>query len=295
MNASGTTIRDEDIIDSRELMSRLLARKWWILGSVLVFTTAFTAAAFLMTPIYRATTVLAPANTSQNSGGLGALGQLGGIASLAGINVTSKGSVTDEALAVLKSRGFTEQFIVDEHLMPKLFAGRWDAATGTWKGRPPTPARAYKYFNDRIRSVDQDKKTGLVTLQIEWKDRNEAASWANELVDRLNQVMRQRAIAESDASLGFLTSELQSSNEVVSREAIGHLMESQLKQRMMADVTKEYVFRFVDRAMAPDADDPVKPQKVAMIAAGPFLGLLVGSVLVMLLSGSSRRSVRSAA
>jgi len=290
VNASSMTIPDADTIDSRELFSRLLARKWWIVSSVLVFTAALTAAAFLMTPIYRATTVLVPANTTQGSSGLGALGQLGGIASLAGINVGPKGSMTDEALAVLKSRGFTEQFIVDERLMPKLFSRRWNAVTGTWKGRPPTPAKAYRYFNEKIRSIDQDKKTGLVTLQIDWKDRNEAALWANELVDRLNQVMRQRAIAESDASLGFLTSELQSSNEVVTREAIGHLMESQIKQRMMADVTKEYVFRIVDRAMAPDADDPVKPQKVAMIAAGAFLGLLVGCVLVMLVSGSSQRT-----
>lgn len=288
--ATNIMMHDDDTVDSAELMARLCAKRWWIIALVLFFTAAFTGAAFYMTPIYRSTTILVPATTAQNSGGgVGALGQLGGIASLAGINLNSKGSVTEEALAVLRSREFTESFIADENLMPKLFRKKWDAATRSWKGEPPTPEKAYKYFNDRIRSIDQDKKTGLVTLQIDWRDRNEAAAWANELVDRLNTEMRERAIREADASLGFLNNELQSANELVTREAVGHLMESQIKQRMIADVTKEYVFRVVDRAMAPDADDPVKPQKLAMIAAGPFIGLMIGGLWALVSSGSRGR------
>lgn len=288
MNAPAAAMQDGDTIDSAEVMARIRAKKWWVIGCVLVFTAGFTAVAFLMTPIYRASALLIPANTNQSAGGLGGLAQLGGIASLAGINVTAKGSVTEEALAVLKSREFTEKFIADKNLMPQIFRRKWDAATGRWKGEPPTPNKAYRYFNEKIRSVDQDKKTGLVTLQIDWRDRNEAAAWANELVQRLNQEMRERAIREADASLGFLSKELASTSEVVAREAIGHLMESQIKQRMIADVTQEYVFRTVDRAMAPDADNPVRPQKAAMIAAGPTLGLVVG-VLIVLVTGGSRR------
>jgi len=290
-----TSALDEDTIDTAEITSRLVEKRWWILCSVLLFTAGFTAAAFIMTPVYRATTILVPTSTGQNSGGIGgALGQLGGIASLAGINIGSKASVTEETLAVLHSRGFTERFITDEKLMPRLFASRWNATTGTWKtDKPPTPAKAFRYFDEKIRSVDLDKKTGLVTLQIEWKDRNEAASWANELVERLNQEMRTRAIGEADAALGFLKNALQSASEVVTRDAIGHLMESQIKQRMYADVTKEYVFRIVDRAMAPDADNPVRPQKLAMIAAGPFFGLVIGVLLALVTGGSQRRISRT--
>ncbi len=289
-----TSAHDEDTIDSAEITSRLVEKRWWIFWSVLICAAGFTAAAYIMTPIYRVTTILVPANTGQSSGGMGgALGQLGGIASLAGINISSKGSATDEALAVLRSRGFSERFITDEKLMPKLYASKWNAVAGIWKtDKPPTPAKAFRYFDEKIRSVDQDKKTGLVTLQIDWKDRNEAATWANELVERLNQEMRARAIGEADAALGFLRNELQSASEVVTRDAIGHLMESQIKQRMFADVTKEYVFRIVDRAMAPDADNPVRPQKLAMIAAGPFLGLVIG-VLLALVTGSSQRRTSS--
>jgi uncharacterized protein involved in exopolysaccharide biosynthesis len=285
---------NEDTIDSRQVIAALAAKRWWVLSSVVLFTALFTAAAFWMTPIYRSTTILVPASSSQNSGGLGsALGDLGGIASLAGISVGSRTSVTEEALAVLRSREFTQRFISDEHLMTKLFAKKWDAAAAKWMGEPPTLDKAYRYFNTKIRSVDQDKKTGLITLQIDWRDRNEAAAWANELVRRVNEEMRGRAIADADASLGYLDKEMEKTNVVTTHEAIGHLIESQVKQRMLANVSKEYVFRVVDPGMPADADDPIKPQKPVMIAAGFTLGLMVGVVFALVSNGSRRRVTAS--
>jgi uncharacterized protein involved in exopolysaccharide biosynthesis len=276
--------RDADTIDVRELLTRLRRRRWWVIRSVLLFSIGFTAAALIMTPVYRSKSMLVPTNHTQDSGLGGTLGQLGGIAALAGVEIGSKGSPTDEALAVLRSREFTERFIADNHLMPKLYAKKWDERTGSWRGgadQAPTPARAYKYFNERIRTVEQDKKTGLITVQVDWKNRFEAAQWANELVRRLNQEMRTRAITEADASLGYLSKELQATAVVPIRDAISHLIEVQVKKRMVANVTEEYSFRIVDHALPADADDPERPKKLLMFVAGPLVGLLLGVLLVL--------------
>jgi uncharacterized protein involved in exopolysaccharide biosynthesis len=282
---------DDDAISAREMLATVRARRWWIIGSVAFFTVAFTATALIMTPVYRAKAILIPTNTSQESGlGGSALGQLGGLASLAGVEIGSKGSPTDEALAVLKSREFTERFINDRHLLPQLFASKWDAAAGTWRGgaeHQPTGGRVYNYFNERIRSVEQDKKTGLITVQIDWKGRLESARWANELVQQLNQEMRARAIAEADASLGFLEKELQTTAVVPVRDAVARLIETQVKKRMLANVTQEYVFRLVDRALPSDVDDPLRPKKLLMFAGGPLVGLLMG-ILTVLVAGTPR-------
>lgn len=289
MHATVTEARDADTIDLREVVARVRGRRSWVIGSVLVCTVAFTAAAFLMRPVYRGKSILIPTNASQSSDfSKSPLGQLGGLASLAGLDV-GKGSPTDEALAVLKSREFTQRFIADKGLMPKLYAGKWDAARGTWRQgvRQPTPARAYRYFNEKIRSVDEDKKTGLVTVQVDWANRMEAADWANSLVLQLNQEMRARAIADADASLGYLEKELQSTSIVPVRDAVAHLIESQVKKRMMANVTQEYVFRIVDHALPADADDPVRPKKLLLLPAGPLVGLLLG-ILAVLVAGDPR-------
>jgi uncharacterized protein involved in exopolysaccharide biosynthesis len=266
----------------REFAALIMARRWWVMGTILLFTAASTTVAFLITPTYEGAVVLVPANTERIGESLGGGGgQLGGIASVVGLNFNSRSSATDEALAILRWRQFTEAFISDRQLMPELFARKWDAQRKQWKGpldAQPTLAKAHKYFDKKIREVTQDKKTGLVTLSVIWKDRNEAADWANDLARRLNEEMRTRALRREDLAVGFLNHELLSTTEVVAREAIGRLIESELKQRMLANVTQEYAFRVVDRAMPPDQDDRVGPHRLQLIFGGAF----AGSALVVL-------------
>ncbi len=66
------------------------------------------------------------------------------------------------------------------------------------------------------------------------------------------------------------------------RDAISRLMEAQVKQRMLANVTQDYSFRVVDRAIPPDKDDPISPQKALLLVSGVLLGLAVGIVGVFL-------------
>jgi capsular polysaccharide biosynthesis protein len=237
---------------------------------------------------------MAPAGNDRAGigGGIGsALGQLGGLASLAGISVGGTGTDTDEALAVLKSREFTESFISDHNLLPTLFPAKWNSTSGQWNVPPderPTLGKAYKLFDKKIRSIIQDKKTGLVTLQIDWKDRQKAADWANELVQRLNAEMRARAIKRSEGSVEYLERELMNTPTVATREAINRLIETQVKQRMFANVSQEYVFRVVDRALPADLDDPESPKKLYLLIEGLLLGLAIGVVGALLLSDRTK-------
>jgi uncharacterized protein involved in exopolysaccharide biosynthesis len=220
----------------------------------------------------------------------GNLGALGGIAALAGFKIGSDGGQTEESLAVLRSQQFNEAFIRENGLLPILYASRWDEVAGKWKGDPedkPTLAMAYRRFNREIRTVFQDKKTGLVTLQVDWKDRRIAAKWANELVSRLNSEMRRRAITDADASMKYLESELASTSTVETRLAINRLMEGQINARMVANVTNEYVFRVVDPAMVPDRNDVVRPRRVLLAALGIMCGGLAG-VFAILVFGRRR-------
>lgn len=54
-------------------------------------------------------------------------------------------------------------------------------------------------------------------------------------------------------------------------------MEQQIKEEMLAHVTKEYSLKVVDRAIPADLDFPVKPIKILYIGGGFILGLLVGA------------------
>lgn len=277
---------DTEPSDLRYLFGRLAERRLVLISATVLSALLFVAVALISRPVYRATTLLVPASSDRNSmsGALNsALGQLGGIAALAGIGPGAGDLETEEALAVLRSRQFTERFIDELNLMPALYESHWDNATNNWKldaDSVPTKAMAYKRFND-IRSIIQDKKTGLVSLQIDWTDRAQAAVWANELAARLNAEMRGRAIYQVDASLRYLEKELEATGTIATRDAISRLIEAQIKQRMLANVTQEYAFRVVDRAIAPDANDPVRPKKVLLFLLGPFVGFTLGVIGIL--------------
>jgi uncharacterized protein involved in exopolysaccharide biosynthesis len=273
-------------IELDELSARLAAGWRVIVLVTVVSTLLFTAVAFLLTPVYRATVILAPAENQSSGRGLlnSALGDLaGGAAAFAGIDIGTLSPEAQEALAVLKSRQLSEQFISDWNLLPEIFARKWDAANKTWKTgwwrKAPTLAKGFDWFDRHCRTVLADKKTGLVTLQIDWRNREEAAAWANELVRRLNEEMRQRAIAQAEASMTYLTKETDTATTVTARDAISRLMETQIKQRMVANVSREYAFRVVDKALAADKDDPLRPQKAVMILGGFMLGAIAGAAL----------------
>lgn len=271
--------------DIRILWERMWRGRWLIASSTIVCTLLLTAYAFLATPIYRSTVMLVPSSIERSGGTLGStLGQLGSLAAIAGINVGTGDAETEEALAVLRSRGFTEKFILDKNLMPVIFSDAWDSSGGKWKvakADEPTAAKAYKFFDKSIRTITEDKKTGLITLQIDWRDRYQAADWVNELVTRINSEMRSRAVVKADAAVGFLEKELKSTADIGTRDAINRLIEAQIKQRMLANVTESYVLRPIDWAKPSDMDDRIFPKKRLLIIAGLFTGLLGGAFGVL--------------
>ena len=275
--------------------SVLYADRIWVIAFAMITTLGFSLWAFLATPVYRSSAVLAPVSANNSSGGLtSALGQLGGLASLAGINIESRDSRIEEALAVLRSREFIQKFIADHNLLPILFPEKWNAQAERWivpQGTAPTPWKGYKYFLENVLSIDRDKKTGLVSVSIDWKDRDKAAAWANELVARVNTEMRVRALDEAVASTQYLEDEREKTQLVETRAAINHLIESQVNKKMLATVTKEYVFRVVDQALPADVSDIFKPKKLLLIIVGVFGGATFGSIFVLLrASYRARRS-----
>jgi uncharacterized protein involved in exopolysaccharide biosynthesis len=269
----------------KEVGRVIYAGRSWIIAFTIITTVACTAWALLSTPIYRSEAVLVPVTPDRSAGSLSsALGQFGGLASLAGINIDSRDSRLEETLAVLRSREFIERFISDHNLLPALFPGIWDSHAQSWKvpeSRKPTLWKGYKYFIVGVMHVDRDKKTGLVTVSIDWKNRAEAADWANEIVERVNTEMRERALNEAVLSTQYLEKEREATQLVGTRDAINHLIESEIKQKMLATVTKEYAFRVVDRALPADIDDILKPKKVLLVFLGLIGGALFGSMAVL--------------
>ena len=261
---------------NEELLSVLRRGRWWMLGFILGCGLLAVAYSLLATEWYLAEAVLAPA-VARNEQGLAAqLGSVGLLAAVAGLNL--EGTNTSEPIAVLKSREFARQFIEQQGLLHVLLWNAWDAKAGRWKEldpkRQPDIRDAIRIFDKSVLQVQEDKKTGLVTVGIQWMSATVAASWANTIVDQLNEQMRLRALAEGEANIAYLQNELTTTNIVPVQQAIARLLESQLQRVMVARGRKEFAFRVVDPAAVPKWRS--WPKRTAVVALGLLAGGLVG-------------------
>jgi uncharacterized protein involved in exopolysaccharide biosynthesis len=262
-----------------ELFRASRERWWWLLLGAILGLALGTAAAFLLRPVYQGKVLMVAVKDDAAAGGLaGLVGQFGGLASLAGISMGSD-SRRAENVAVLMSRGFTERFIRDENLLPILFASRWDAERKAWKPHlwkhDPTMADAVRKFDSKIRSLSEDRRTGVMTLVIEWRNRETAARWANLLVARANAELRKIAVADSRRNIEYLQREAADTSVAALRQSIYRVVETEVRREMLANVRPDYAFRVLDPAAVPDEREFVRPKRALLAAGGLVFGFLV--------------------
>lgn len=260
---------------------------------------------------YEAKVTFVPADTTDLRGGLNLDGRLADLADMAGLGGGGASGNVEKSLAILTSREFTDRFLRDEGALPELFPDLWDASARKWKpshpswlarssqwldsasasGRQETPAavqapatgepsswEAFRIF-DRVRSVDRDRRTGIVTLTIRWRDPHIAASWANRILARANEQIRTRAIDEAGRSLQYLANQLQETNTIQLRDALYKLSEAEQRKRMLATVRPDYAFEVIDPAVPPE--QRVSPHRVALVISMAILGAFLGAVIVV--------------
>lgn len=255
----------DDEIDLWELWETIWSGRLLIAAVAGLFTLSGVTYALLAQEWYKADVVLAPAEKKSISG---ALGQFSGLAALAGVDIPGAGE--QEPVAVLKSSGFSRSFIEDMKLENLIMEGE------AFQGDQPDVRDAVRVFNKNVRSVAEDKKTGLVTLSIRWKDPETAANWANLLVERLNDRLRNQALAESERNVAYLQREIAASSVVSLQQSMGRVLEGEMQKLMLARGNEEFAFKVIDRAVPPKQRDAPKRTLIALVSllAGGFLGIL---------------------
>lgn len=291
-----------DEIDLRELFSVIWRGKWIILVITAVFAVGAAVFAIKQPNIYKSEALLAPASEEQGGGLSGLASQFGGLASLAGVNLGSKGGTdkTELAIEVLKSRQFTSEFIKKYNILADLMAAeKWDRdtdkiiydpelyneQTNTWVREVKAPYKpepsmqeAYKVFSKTI-VVNKDKDTGMVTLSVEHLSPTVAQQWVTWLIQDINKVMKDRDVAEAHRSTEFLNKQIALTNVADIKTVLYKLIEEQAKTIMFAEVRDEYVFKTIDPALVPE--EKVKPKRLLIFILGFALGVMLGLMLVL--------------
>ena len=293
----------DDEIDLRELFGVLWAGRLKILVITAVFALASVVYALSVPNQYKATALLSPAQSS--GGGLsGALGQLGGLASLAGVSIGGGGSSEAQvAQEIMKSWNFIEGFIKSNDLAVEIYAAEgwskssnslqinsdlYDESDSQWLVEnndtgelgPPSSWMLFEDFLGML-SVSEDKKSGLVSVSIEYYSPQIAKHWLDLYVAAINGHMQERKMAEVTRNITYLEAQIKKTNIAEMKEVFYTIIEEQIKSKMLAEASPDYAFVPVSPSMVPE--EKSQPKRALICILGTLLGGMLSVLWVLVL------------
>jgi len=298
----------DDEIDLRELFAVLWAGKIKIIVITAVFAVASFIYALSVPNQYKATALLAPAQS--DGGGLsGALGQLGGLASLAGVSLgggeSGEGQIAQE---IMKSWSYIEGFIADNDLAVELAAVQgwskgsnelqindsvYDTENKQWLVEneagvtgPPSSWWLFQAFSGRL-TVSEDKKSGLVSVSFEYYSPQVAKQWVDMYVESINRFMQQRQVDKVTRNINYLQEQIEKTSIAQMQEVFYTIIEEQTKNKMLAEASPEYAFVAVGPSMVPELKS--QPKRALICILGALLGGML-SVLMVLIMHYAKKS-----
>ena len=259
---------DDSDLSLLALFQFLWEQKFWLVS--IPFTVTVIAAAWTLTipDTYRSDTLLAPTEEAQGAGLKNMVGQFGGLASIAGINLDSDNAdnVT-VAIAILKSRLFAKNVIAKYDLaVPLVAATGWDRESNTliideqqydpltneWvrKNEPlrpsvPSDQELYERYVE-ILQIERDQVNGLITVSVEFFSPVLSKNWLEAMIFEINEEMRNREMLSSQQNIEYLQSKVEELDNIEMVKIFYQLIEQETKDLMLAEVTKDYVFRTLD-------------------------------------------------
>ena len=299
----------DDEIDLRELFGALWAGSRKIIAITAVFAFVSVIYALSLSDQYKATVLLAPAQ-SDGADLSGALGQLGGLASLAGVDIGSgDSSEAQMAQEIMKSWSFIDVFIAENNISVEVYAAEgwsrgsnelqidddiYDAETKTWlvendntgEVGPPSSWKLFESFSERL-VVSENKKSGLVSVSIEYYSPLIAKQWLDMYVAAINAHMQQRQMEKVTNNINYLQAQIEKTSIAEMREVFYTIIAEQTKNKMLSSASPEYVFVAVSPSMVPE--EKSQPERAFICIIGTLLGGIL-SVLLVLVMHYARKS-----
>jgi hypothetical protein len=177
-----------------------------------------------------------------------------------------------------------DTYATQQKMLPVLYDNKWDAANQRWSvsgSHVPTLRQAYKLFNTRIRDIDLDRRSGIVTVTITWKDRALAAKWARDIIALTNSQLRQRALEEAQGNMSFLSQEMHRAAATGAPNALNMTLansyDRELQSYMFAKEQPDFAFQVIDAPTIPDERERVFPNRPLFAVLGVIFGLLLGA------------------
>lgn len=280
-----------------------LASVLWLNKKFIVIFTTFAAVTSVfyslsLTNIYNAQTLLTPTTSPGSS----LISQYGGLASMAGVNLPNDGNENklDVALKLIKSKKLLDRLSLYESFLPDLMAAKswnmqtniitydqalYDNKNNKWVRKVslpfkqiPSSQESLQIFSSLV-SISHDKKTQLVTLNVDHLSPVVAHQWSIWIVKEINDILANMEISNSQARIDYLNNQIKITPYSELRTMFYELIQESTKSMMLAAVNPEYVLTTIDPPVIPELKS--KPQRALICISGTLLGAMLSLLIII--------------
>jgi len=153
-------------------------------------------------------------------------------------------------------------------------------------GAAPSSWELFKKFEEKL-IVEADKRTGLVSVSIEYYSPQIAKQWMDLYVESINRFMQQRQVNKVTRNIAYLQEQIGKTSIAEMQEVFYSIIEEQTKSKMLAEASPDYVFVAVGPSMVPELKS--QPGRALICILSTLLGGML-SVLLVLVTYYARKS-----
>jgi capsular polysaccharide biosynthesis protein len=300
-----------DEIDLRELFYVLLEGKW-IIVSITAFVSIIGVIYSLLLPnIYESKAMLFPVNPSNVISG--SLGGYSGLAGLAGVSLPPSGGDSNSAKAIEKISSlsfFKNNILVNIHLPDLMAVKSWNLKTNTlaydesiynmssnsWvrdfsypQQQIPSAQESFEVFKTKHLSLNEDKKSGFITLSMKHQSPFVARHWAELVVNEVNIFYRKKDKLESEKAVNYLEQQILLTNLSEIKEVLAQLLQEETKKLTLIEANQYYVFDYID---PPDVMEvKSEPSRALICILSALLGGMLSILFVLIRHYATKQNV----
>ena len=228
-----------------DLLSLLLSYKKLNI-SIMFVSISLSILYCLITPsIYKASTLIVPTSGTQAKD---AIDNIIDNFELAG---TKKNNLNLESnLATLTSRQFIQGFIKEKNIIPIIIPSYKIMKNLQFIrfNKRNYEEIAYQSF---LKSMAISSRGSLIEISLSLADREQVAPLTNQLIESLNQFIRNNVIEDTKRNINYIEESLNNSSLVNLQSTFYILIEEEIQKSMLANGNDEYAFTVLDIAYEP--------------------------------------------
>jgi LPS O-antigen subunit length determinant protein (WzzB/FepE family) len=293
------SLRLDDEIDIRELFKIIIQGKWIILSVTSIVSIIGVIYSLSLPNIYISKALLVPVNPSNSISG--SLRSYSNLAGLAGINFPSSSDQGNSVKAIQKigSLSFFENNILPNIFLPELMAFEsWDYKLNSinfnkniynidnnswvrnysYPQQPiPSPQESYKVFKNNHLDVNQDAKSGFISISVKHQSPFIAKQWTELVVKEINGYYRKKDKEESEKAINYLNNQILMTDLSEIKQVLAQLMQEEIKKLSLIEANKYYVFDYIDPPAVMEKKSEPKRSLICILSAvlGGILSIFI--------------------